>query len=102
MSAGQITQGRRIYPDAEGKLHFTQPGDYGKNSMGQWYARLPSFKEIDGADCSIGVQLNHSVVEHEDGTITASPSILWKAEDMPVYPEAAWHGFLERGVWREV
>lgn len=33
----------------------------------------------------------HSVVVHDDGTITASPSIM-----MP----GGWHGWLERGVWR--
>lgn len=36
--------------------------------------------------------------EHEDGTITVSPSILaHEAADA-----AEWHGYLERGVWREV
>ena len=37
----------------------------------------------------------HDVVEHEDGTITVSPSILVgnKSE--------SWHGYLDRGVWRQ-
>lgn len=37
----------------------------------------------------------HEVTEHDDRTITVSPSIL-------VYTgtEAVWHGYLERGVWR--
>ena len=49
-----------------------------------------------------------ALTEHEDGTITTAPSIL--AHEHPtiegdddhhvVYPE--WHGYLERGVWREV
>jgi hypothetical protein len=40
---------------------------------------------------------NHSVTVHyEDGTITASPSILCGR------PGRQWHGYLERGVWREV
>ncbi len=39
---------------------------------------------------------NHDVVEHEDGTITVSPSIL---VSNPQQGEL-WHGYLERGVWR--
>lgn len=40
----------------------------------------------------------HDVTEHEDGTITVSPSIL---VSNPQEGEL-WHGFLERGVWRSV
>lgn len=40
--------------------------------------------------------VKHDVVEHEDGTITVSPSILVSNGSGPL-----WHGFLERGVWRE-
>lgn len=39
----------------------------------------------------------HDVTEHEDGTITVSPSIL---VSNPQQGEL-WHGYLERGVWRE-
>lgn len=41
-----------------------------------------------------GALRTHTVTEHEDGTITVSPSIF----DAP----DGWHGFLERGVWRSV
>jgi hypothetical protein len=101
MSAGQITQGRRIYPDAEGKLHFALPGDYGKGADGKWKARLPSFKTVEDADFAVGVGFLQTIIEHEDGTITASPSILWDASCMPNYPETSWHGYLECGVWKE-
>lgn len=37
--------------------------------------------------------VTHSIVEHEDGTITVSPSIL-------VTGGEEWHGYLERGIWR--
>lgn len=37
----------------------------------------------------------HSVIEHDDGTITVSPSILVTGHD------GRWHGYLERGTWRE-
>jgi hypothetical protein len=39
------------------------------------------------------------MVEHEDGTLTLSPSInLHPTPGM----HSGWHGFLERGVWRSV
>lgn len=43
---------------------------------------------------------NHEVVEHEDGTITVTPSILVSTrrdgQDVELY-----HGFLTRGEWTE-
>ncbi len=36
----------------------------------------------------------HRVEEHEDGTISVTPSILVSLSTGPV-----WHGFLKRGVW---
>lgn len=38
-----------------------------------------------------------TLTEHDDGTITVSPSILAH----PTADAPGWHGFLERGVWRE-
>jgi uncharacterized protein YndB with AHSA1/START domain len=40
---------------------------------------------------------NHTVTEHEDGTITVSPSILATEAEHG----HDWHGYLEQGVWRE-
>jgi hypothetical protein len=94
MVDGDATQGRRL-PDGT-SLDLYTPGDYGKRGT-MWWVCLPT-----------GV-LGHLddrwvVTEHDDGTIsvgkdmspsiTVSPSI-W---DSP----AGWHGYLERGVWREV
>jgi hypothetical protein len=47
------------------------------------------------------------IVEHEDGTITVSPSMFFGMGGYPGYPpewvaKHTWHGFLEHGVWREV
>lgn len=41
---------------------------------------------------------------HEDGTLTVSPSIHRHPVNDPTRPgaEKDWHGFLERGVWRQV
>lgn len=80
-------KGRRVYPDENGHLKLA-PGDYGKDVHGVWRARAPRL-------CS-GNLRNHEVTEHEDGTITVSPSIL--IEQPPI---GTWHGYLERGVWRE-
>lgn len=90
------TVGRRIYPDEEGHLWFS-PGDYGKDPRdNQWYARPPTSPE----DHMTGCLRAHDVTEHPDGTITVHPSILITGHDNDCKVE--WHGYLERGVWREV
>lgn len=56
----------------------------------QWWIYLPR--------AGVGRLTAHNVVEHEDGTITVTPSI---AQGNPGKP---WdrHGFLTAGEWREV
>ena len=69
-----------------------KPGEYGKDSRdGNWYACTPNgmFGSLTG----------HDVTENEDGTITVSPSILVTYDGTNGHEE--WHGYLERGVWRE-
>jgi len=91
------------------------PGAYWIDSAGAWAICTPNGR--------VGSIAKHTVVEHEDGTITVSPSILVYAIPGHYYatderarlvkshgedyvqswergrPE--WHVFLERGVWRE-
>jgi hypothetical protein len=106
--------GRRIYssPEEGRGLKFELPGDYGCVDVGElgsgekwWYGCLPNWVEGNIMAChGIGIggtPGGHTVIEHEDGTITVSPSILWGPDQMPGYPETHWHGFLERGIWRE-
>lgn len=64
------------------------PGAFGKWYDG-WYGCTPN-----GHMCGLR---KHGAVEHEDGTITVSPSILVSNADGEL-----WHGYLERGVWRQV
>ena len=45
----------------------------------------------------LGCLASHQVVEHEDGTITVTPSILITGGDS----SKSWHGYLEHGAWRE-
>lgn len=90
-------QGRRL-PDATG-LKGTRfaPGDYQKVTFAAddsymqgtlWYCMTP--------DGSLGNLGDHTITEHEDGTITVSPSILISEGSKQL-----WHGYLEHGVWRE-
>jgi hypothetical protein len=72
--------GRRL-PDG-GNPAFA-PGDYWRDGDGVWWVRPPQGH--------MGPLTDHEVIEHEDGTITVSPSI-----DSP----GEWHGYLERGLWR--
>jgi hypothetical protein len=75
--------------------HLLADGEYAKwPEGGSWYAKPPGFKSV--ANLS-----QHTVVEHDDGTITVSPSILCTARDDDG-KEIQWHGYLERGVWRKV
>ena len=87
--------GRRVYPDADGSFRLER-GDYMWNKD-RWFARVPDSRTagMDLSDLSA-----HSVVEHEDGTITVSPSILHHGHDAK-NNVVHWHGFLERGIWRE-
>jgi hypothetical protein len=82
--------GKRVYPDIDGAVVFDllRPGEYRKVNS-KWYAQPPW-------DHGLANLASHSVVEHEDGSITVSPSILVKCGN-----GIEWHGFLERGVWRE-
>ena len=84
--------GRRVYPEENGYPQLA-PGDYGKDKDGHWWCKPPI--EAPGM---AGLLTNHNVIEHEDGTITVSPSILVSTRwgEMTF----TWHGFLERGVWR--
>lgn len=92
----------------------TPRGAYWKDSQG-WSVCTPNGRH--------GSIAKHTVVEHEDGTITVSPSILVYAIDGVTYTtderarmvdshgeeqvqrwergRPAWHGYLEVGVWRE-
>ena len=84
-------QGKRIENIRDG----LQPGEYGKSlEDGTWWFCTPNnmFGRINDKIWQI--------TEHEDGTITVSSSILINYG--PEYPNTpSWHGYLEKGVWRE-
>jgi hypothetical protein len=77
-----------------------RPGAYGRvlgiQTPGEW----------DWAGCTpnghLGNFAAHDVIEHEDGTITVSPSILVEGYDWKKKEERQlWHGYLEHGDWRQ-
>jgi len=79
--------GRRVHGK---EPHQFEPNDYGFcEGQDCWCACTPNDLLANLA--------NHTVTEHEDGTITVAPSILCT--------DGAgghrWHGFIEKGVWRE-
>ncbi len=73
------------------------PGQYGRGSDGAWFGCPPHRLDSDGLPLVANLS-KHQVVEHDDGTITVSPSILITKP----HKDERWHGFLERGVWSEV
>lgn len=91
--------GRRVMPSPDGWLKdLTQPGDYGRITKPVGSPRMMWWQVIapDGTQGTLNPSV-HSVTEHEDGTITVSPSI-----DFSQRKPGLWHGWLERGRWRSV
>lgn len=81
-------KGQRVYIEP----HLYEPGDYGLWD-GLWYCSPPGERRLW---CLGNGTSHHKVTEHEDRTITVTPSIL-----ISTYDVGTWHGFLERGIWRE-
>jgi len=82
--------GRRVYPNFDSPwVDYLAEGDYCQNPDGKWLVRPPL--SGPGYLTLLGPRENGwTVTEHEDGTISASPSI----------KTARWHGFLDHGVWK--
>lgn len=86
----KVTQGKRVYSNFP-----ENPGEYCKHIDSKGNPHWFVFPPAPGLCC--GSISNHTVVEHDDGTITVSPSILFHKDN--IHP--AWHGYLEKGIWRE-
>jgi hypothetical protein len=64
---------------------------YWKDEHSQWWIYIPG--------CGAGVLSKHIVEEHEDGTITVTPSILMTGHNEGTQTQR--HGYLTRGQWME-
>ena len=102
MAEGLTAQGKRVDATPGGPDDYPFPrlksGEYGKDVNGLWYCVPPGrdpFSFMGTLGDGSGVKC-HTVIEHEDGTITVTPSILISSH------EGSWHGYLKRGVWEEI
>jgi len=109
MAAGNTLQGRRREPFDEGDgvervpLHDFEPGDYCGPLEGftgdkpAVFYLLPNARDEDVPPSERSLHHvtspPHTFAEENDGSLTISASIL---------SPGGWHGYLERGVWREV
>ncbi len=85
----ETPNGRRV--DEWDGSSILEKGAYAKSPKdGVWYAMTPNGR--------LGNLAEHDVVEHDDGTITVSPSILVTTGS---YDRPPWHGYLRCGVWKE-
>jgi hypothetical protein len=86
--AGATLQGRRVRGD---QLDLREPGDY-QLLLDRLWCLLPSGEHAR-------IDERWGIEEHDDGTISivAAPGQSSYSIQTP-----KWHGFLERGVWREV
>lgn len=73
------------------KALLSVPGAVAGPWRGQWMVNTPN-----GHLGMINTK-KWTIIEHEDGTITVSPSISVRNADQEL-----WHGFLEAGIWRSV
>jgi hypothetical protein len=92
-------QGKRYedVPDAYEPHERMEPGGYRRVNYGSGFGWQWEIVDPTG---TIGRLQDHTIEEHEDGTITVAPSIARDPSSGLMHGEG-WHGWLERGVWRE-
>ena len=91
--------GHRISKETSDDLTSIRPGDYWFDSELGYFLICSPTLDLEG-NIILGTLRHHSVVEHDDGTISVSPSILIMSiiESEGKLVEL-FHGFLERGIW---
>ena len=86
-------RGHRLPDSTDRSCPDMQPGDYVKIHGIGWYCMTPNGHA--------GNLSNHLIKEHDDGSITVSPSIKLSIQRNDGRGEVElWHGYLELGLWR--
>lgn len=80
---------RKDNPDSQ----LPESGQFGRGPDGKWFGCVPG--SGDKFALFHANLANHEVIEHPDGTITVSPSILVTSH------RGQWHGYLRAGEWEE-
>lgn len=103
MAPGDVTQGHRaesvqaLYADPPGGYLLLRNADDVPRQGVRPHSVALWFRDPAGHVGRV-IDSVHQIVEHEDGTVTVAPSILATTGAHG----HDWHGYLERGVWREV
>ena len=101
-------KGRRVYNSENYSFGRMEPGDYGRGPDGDWWLMAPN-------GCRGKISLDtHQVIEDDETYITVGPSLVFMAQEGATFadvegwgvmhidgPGEGWHGWLERGIWRE-
>lgn len=99
MAAGDTLQGKRLPLGEDGLLadpeHQLRPGEYTGPVRGYTADKPAVFYALPNGHIGHVTSPPHTFHEEDDGSLTIRASILQVGG-------AAWHGYLERGVWREV
>jgi hypothetical protein len=84
------------------RLEKPAPGDfpagYAEDLLCYWPCGRGSW-DLNLPDVGLACLAGHQTTVHEDGTVTAAPSILTTGYDKG--DERVAHGYLERGAWRD-
>lgn len=109
MAAGDTMQGKRVdqMPTEPGEYYGPVTG-YTGDKPAVFFLK-PNARDADAPSHARSVQHvtspPHTFTEEPDGTLTISASISDMRQEYPTEwtgPRSdGWHGFLERGVWRE-
>lgn len=87
-------QGTRVKDNTE-PLEL-KPGEYTKSTNGDWWLFLPAIGTYNSSLARINSSV-WSIIEHDDNTITVSPSIRQSTTRRDNQQVELWHGFLKHG-----
>lgn len=95
----KTTQGKRV-PDNTFPVNAGEYSKITKEVKGMWWPGKPYWM-VRSPQNSAGNLVNHIVRENDDRTITVMPEPNCSNSILIIQGEKRWHGFIEKGVWRE-